>query len=88
MDLLEIETVLNSIFSENLNINFKKKPLLKDRNLLGEEIGISPYEMLYIFFAIEEKFGFLFNDFEITQENFFSFNSLLKLIFEKLNNIL
>jgi peptide maturation system acyl carrier-related protein len=81
---------LMDLFNTYFQIDFIKNENLLLKNLLSEEIGMAPRDLVCLFFYIEEEFKITIPEDSIANEEFAYFNSILQIIEKQLheNNLL
>lgn len=79
----DIELDIKNIFSKYVNINFEDEKL-KEQNLFLNPINIYPIYLAAILIDIEKFYGINFEDEDILNGKFCSFNNITQLILKML----
>lgn len=73
---------LMKLFNTYFEIDFTKNKTLLSKNLLSEEIGMAPRDLLCLFFHIEETFKINIPEDAITNGQFAYFDGIIQIISE------
>jgi len=83
-----IEEKLNNLFIKRFNINIDKiGEKYKSKKLLGSEIGMTPRDLLYLYFDIENEFEIAIPQECIASGEFGTYNGICRIIYSGLNDI-
>jgi acyl carrier protein len=79
-----LEERLNKLFIKRFNLDMDKfNEEYKSKKLLSSEIGMSPRDLLYLFFDIENEFGIVIPQESVASGEFGTYNGILGIISDK-----
>jgi peptide maturation system acyl carrier-related protein len=82
-----IEKRLDDIFKKRFGIEMSSiKDKFRDEKLLGQEFGMPPRDLLYLFFDVEEEFSIRIPQEAIVTGQFSTYNGICKIINNELRN--
>ena len=84
----KVKNQLYEIFYKNTGIDFHQfdENIMK-KNLFSSQINLQPFELVYVFYDIEEIFDVKFSEQDIVSGKFFTLESICKVIENNLNNV-
>lgn len=74
------EAILENIFLEVTSIDFRKSGKLKNLNLFGSKLNVMPIYLVLVLLDIERTLGICFEEEDILNGRFDTFNDILLLI--------
>ncbi|QNU67844.1 peptide maturation system acyl carrier-related protein [Ruminiclostridium herbifermentans] len=82
-----IEKKLDDIFKRRFGIEMgQNKDKFRDKKLLGQEFGMPPRDLLYLFFDVEKEFSIKIPQDAIVSGQFSTYNGICKIIYDELRN--
>lgn len=75
-----IKLNINSMFVKYAGIDFEENPSLKNKKLLGSDVGITPRMLVYIYCMIEEELGYKIDSDKVVSGEFDTFNNVCEAI--------
>jgi acyl carrier protein len=78
---------LKAIIAEELDVNLKAEEIDENASLFEDGLGLDSIAIVELISLIEEKFGFLFSDSELSPEFFNNLEVLSNLIDSKLATV-
>ena len=68
------------MFIKYAGIDFEKHPGIKNKKIFGDEIGITPRTLLYIYCMIEEELEYKIDVDKVVVGEFDTFNNICKAV--------
>ncbi len=82
-----IENRLDDIFKKRFGIEMSPiKEAVRDKKLLGQDFGMPPRDLLYLFFDVEEEFSIKIPQEAVTSGEFSTYDGICKIIDNELRN--
>jgi peptide maturation system acyl carrier-related protein len=82
-----IEKRLDKILKNRFGFEMNSiKEALRDKKLLGQEFGMLPRDLLYLFFDIEQEFLIRIPQEAVASGEFNTYNNICKIIYNELRN--
>ena len=82
-----IEKRLDDIFKKRFGIEMSPiKDKFRDKKLLGQDFGMPPRDLLYLFFDVEEEFSIKIPQEAVVSGQFSTYNGICKIIGNELRN--
>ncbi len=82
-----IEKRLDKILKNRFGLEMNSiKEALRDKKLLGQEFGMLPRDLLYLFFDIETEFLIRIPQEAVACGEFNTYNNICKIIYNELRN--
>ncbi|MUG23707.1 peptide maturation system acyl carrier-related protein [Paenibacillus macerans] len=82
MNIEEVYKRLDNIFLQRFNMNVPNE--FKEKSLLGQEVGLTPRELVYLFFDIEKLFKITIPEEDIVTGKFYSYKDVSEIIVQQL----
>lgn len=81
---MEVEEIVNSIFKEYYQIDFKEHGKLKDSNLLGRKFSFAPRDLVILLVKIEDGLKVKISNNDLAEGKFSTFAQIVDLCKKKL----